>query len=715
MRVIHAAAALAVLALAPDVSAQPAPDAHRGLTNYSVRPPAEPLHETTFGIALDDEYRWMENPARTAEMTAWVRASSEHTRAELAALPGRERLAQRLQNISRASVSYFDIRQAGGRLFFLRLDADAAVQKLYVREANGAERVLFDPAKVTGDPVSISNFTPSPSGQRIAFHLTRGGAEIGVMHFMNVATGQELPDQLTPMWSEFPVSWMDENTVIYTRMDPNSADTSQNMDLRLHHLGAAQASDTVLIASGEVVQHIEFPAGTASQVSPWIAGAALGARSSFRPLFARAADVRAGHPRWFALADYDDDIENNDIRGDYVYLISTKAQPNGEILRVDLRHPALANATTTLPASDLVLQGDIATRDGLYVSAMRDGISHLLFLANAEGAPREVVLPFDGTLNDFNINGDASGVTFQLQGWLQNSRSFQTRGGVLTPLGADTTTYAGASNFEVVNETATSADGTQVPLIILAPKGLARDHNNPTILTAYASYGISQTPAYSPFVFGWMEEHAVFAICAARGGGERGRSWHEGGRERNKPNGHADFIACAERLIALGYTDPAHLGATGVSAGGLLVPVAALKRPDLFAAVVPRVSILNPTRLAVANNGPNQYAEMGDPTTAEGFRALYEQDSYQWLTRATASPDWLLTIGLNDHRVEPWMSGKFVARALARFGDHHLVLMRTDPEAGHGVGSTRDQLVDERADYFSFFLNRFGAADFQSH
>ena len=77
------------------------------------------------------------------------------------------------------------------------------------------------------------------------------------------------------------------------------------------------------------------------------------------------------------------------------------------------------------------------------------------------------------------------------------------------------------------------------------------------------------------------------------------------------------------------------------------------------------------------------------------------------------SPDWLLTVGLNDRRVEPWMSAKFAARALSRFGDRNIIAIRTDPDAGHGVGSTRNQRVQERADIYTFFLNRFGVEDFQ--
>ena len=143
-----------------------------------------------------------------------------------------------------------------------------------------------------------------------------------------------------------------------------------------------------------------------------------------------------------------------------------------------------------------------------------------------------------------------------------------------------------------------------------------------------------------------------------------------------------------------------------------MIPATALKRPDLFAAVVTRVGIVNATRLAVANNGPNQFAEMGDPSTAAGFAALAAQDSTLLLPKATGGTDFLFTVGLNDRRVDPWFSAKLAAMMRAKWGDGHLVLIRSDGNAGHGIGSTRDQGIAERADIFSFFLNRFGQPGF---
>jgi prolyl oligopeptidase len=112
--------------------------------------------------------------------------------------------------------------------------------------------------------------------------------------------------------------------------------------------------------------------------------------------------------------------------------------------------------------------------------------------------------------------------------------------------------------------------------------------------------------------------------------------------------------------------------------------------------------MVNATRLAVSENGANQFAEMGDPGTPEGFAGLVREDGYLALETAKDMPDTLVTVGLNDRRVSPWHGAKFAARARAKFGAHRLVLIRADAEAGHGIGSARDRLIAEWADTFAF-------------
>lgn len=677
------------------------------------------FREQVFGVEISDPYRWMEDPANADEMRAWVLATSAHARDQIAALPGRRALRALLEEATRAGVSYSDVQQAGGRTFARRLDTDATLPKLVVREPDGTERVLLDPAHASdGAPsTAINNYTPSPSGELVAVHRAPGGAEVGAIRFMRVDDGTWLPDVIEPVWGEFAVSWIDEGEVIYTRMSENPADdSSQNHSSRIRTLGRPADGDPILLAPrsrfAPRIEPVEFPVAAKAPHSDWVIGFGAGARPDFRVFAARVAELKQAPPRWREIAGYDDQVSSVAVHGDDLYYLTTRQSPNGELRRLGLADGTLATSRPVMQGDGAILVSVIATLDGLYVLTMKDGLNGLIFLPEGRAPGRTVALPA-GAIGGVSLSSDGSGIVFALTQWMRARRYLAAEAGVPRELGIETATWSGASDYEAIVEEAVSADGTRVPMTIMTKRGTTRDGSHPTFLDGYGSYGAPTTPYYDARRFAWLARGGVIAECGVRGGGEKGRAWHEAGRAANKPNAHADFIACAERLIELGLTTPARLAISGTSAGGLLAPPTALKRPDLFKVVVPRVAITNPTRLAVANNGPNQYGEMGDPTTESGFKGLLTQDAYLMLETATASPDWFLTIGLNDRRVDPWMSAKFAARALQRFGKTQLVFVRSDADAGHGIGSTRDQTNEEWADTFAFLLNRFGDPEFQ--
>jgi len=72
-------------------------------------------------------------------------------------------------------------------------------------------------------------------------------------------------------------------------------------------------------------------------------------------------------------------------------------------------------------------------------------------------------------------------------------------------------------------------------------------------------------------------------------------------------------------------------------------------------------------------------------------------------------PPVMITTGLNDRRVSPWEPVKLTA-ALQASGTADLILLRTDTEAGHGIGSTKSQ---DDADMWAFVFWRAGAPDWQ--
>lgn len=688
------------------------------LTNAPVRPQTAAFSETVHGDRVEDPYRWMESADRAADVTAFIRGASDHTRAQLDALPGRAALRARVDAGTQAGVRYGAVRQVGSNLFYQRTDRGAQYAKLVHRSADGRERVLYDP-EAPDRRGAINSYSVAPDGRTVALHTAAGGAEVGPIWFIDVPTGQVRADRLEPVWGEFEVDWLDGQSFAYTRMMQSGAgtDAMQNMRAFVRKLGSTEERPVLGagIEAGPAFQPQEFPSVGLSAETPWAIGIGSGARADGRVFVARRDEILAGRPKWRTIADYSDQIGRGDVEGDRLYLLSTKSTPHGAVLSLDLaRNQSLADAVTVVPTrSDLVMTGIVAADGGLYVHGQTDGIGRLFFLAPGAKDLAEIKLPMRGLVAGLQEVEGGGGVTFQIQDWFTAPRWFRAQRTTVSPVGLDSASYAGMRNARQVREAARSADGTSVPMDLLLPAGARPGKPMPMLLEGYGAYGANVAePYYATNMFGLIESGGGVAFCGTRGGGERGRAWHEGGRAANKPNAHADLIACAERLIALGYTSPRHLTVLGTSAGGLLSPPAALRRPDLFAGLVANVAILNPTRLAAANNGANQFGEMGNPAEEAGYKALTTQDAYRMLASARDLPDTMLVVGLNDRRVDPWFSAKFAARALERFGDRRLVLLRTDPEAGHGLGSARSQMVDTWTDIFAFVLNRAGAEGF---
>jgi prolyl oligopeptidase len=157
------------------------------------------------------------------------------------------------------------------------------------------------------------------------------------------------------------------------------------------------------------------------------------------------------------------------------------------------------------------------------------------------------------------------------------------------------------------------------------------------------------------------------------------------------------------------YTSPKHLAIGGRSAGGIAVGRAMTERPDLFGAVVAGVGWSNPLRYVVEPNGFGEEPEWGAISDPQGYRALRSIDSYQSVKNDTRYPAVLLTTGVTDPRVAPFHVAKMAARLQAAKSSGKPILLRVDFDAGHGVGSTREQQDKKAADSYAFLLWQVGS------
>jgi prolyl oligopeptidase len=226
-------------------------------------------------------------------------------------------------------------------------------------------------------------------------------------------------------------------------------------------------------------------------------------------------------------------------------------------------------------------------------------------------------------------------------------------------------------------------------------------------------YGTSMNPSFNPYSLLWVLDGGVLVHTHVRGGGEKGEEWRKGGYKETKPNTWKDFISSAEYLIKNKYTSAKFIGIEGASAGGVLIGRAITARPDLFKAAVIKSGVLNALRSEITPNGPNNIKEFGTSENKEEFKYLLEMDAYHHIKKGVKYPATLITTGMNDPRVSPWMSCKFAAKLLANSSSKDPILLDVDQDSGHGMDVSFDKQYQKLADSYAFFYWQLGHPDYK--
>jgi prolyl oligopeptidase len=239
-------------------------------------------------------------------------------------------------------------------------------------------------------------------------------------------------------------------------------------------------------------------------------------------------------------------------------------------------------------------------------------------------------------------------------------------------------------------------------MFIVMKRGLDRTGGSPTMLYGYGGFALPQTPGFSPARMAWLDAGGVFVLANLRGGNEYGNAWHDAGRLLNKQNTFDDFIAAGEFLIAEGITSANQLAIEGRSNGGMLVGAVVNQRPDLFAAALPGVGVMDMLRFDRFTAGRYWVDDYGRPDREPDFRNLFSYSPYHNIRAGRNYPAILVTTADTDDRVVPGHSFKYAAALqAASIGDRpHLI--RIETRAGHGSGRPVDKIVNEFADMYSF-------------
>src|SRR5262245_26334247 len=158
--------------------------------------PKKPVTDTYHGVAVADDYRWLEDWNDKA-VQAWSEAQNAHARSVLDKLPGVGQLRDQLAKIMAAKrTTHGSLAVRGGRVFALRRQPPKQQPFLVVMpspDKPDAARVLLDPNELDKKGhTSIDWLMPSPDGKLVAVSLSQGGSESGDVHLLDAESGKEV-------------------------------------------------------------------------------------------------------------------------------------------------------------------------------------------------------------------------------------------------------------------------------------------------------------------------------------------------------------------------------------------------------------------------------------------------------------------------------------------------------------------------------------------
>ena len=686
-----------------------------GAQQQPVRYPATRADSTVtdyHGTAVADPYRWLEH-GDSASVSAWVAAQNAVTLPYLAALPGREELRTRitaLYDYVRTGLPFWE----GGRWYYSRNSGLQRQNVWYTRVSlTGPEAMLIDPNALSADgSIAFSSFSPSPDGRTFAYGLSEGGADWTTFYVRDIATGRNTAD--TVRWARFTgASWTaDGKGFFYSRYPERTAaellqSRLEHHTLYYHRLGTAQSADVKVYARPD--QPSWFVYGGTDETGRYLFVYTSKGTDRNELYVADLGDPK--HPTISApirpiFTGHDGNYSALGVVNGRVYVQSDRDAPNRRILSAPIATAGKGPWTTVLAEGPMPIEGASLVAGRLAILSLQDVASVVRLHALDGSLEREVPLPGLGSASGIVGRFDRPELFYAYTSPLQPATIYvyDAKAGASRPFAEPKLTFD-PSRYRTERVFFTSRDGTRVPMFVTARRDLARNGANPTMLYAYGGFSVSSTPGFSPSVVAWIEQGGVYALANIRGGGEYGEKWHEAGMFDKKQNVFDDFIAAAEYLIRERYTSPAHLAINGGSNGGLLVGAVMTQRPELFAAAVPQVGVMDMLRYHEFTGGAAWATEYGAASDSTAFRYLRAYSPLHNIRPGVCYPATLVTTADHDDRVVPSHSFKFSAtmqrEQSGTAGCTKPVLLRVETQGSHGYRPL-DRRIAESADIWAF-------------
>jgi len=661
--------------------------------------------ETTdnyFGTEVADPYRWLEDD-RSEETEAWVVAQNEVTFGYLETIPFRNALNERLTEIWNYPKMGAPSKQQG--LYFYSYNTGLQNQSvLFMKNGLDAEgEVFLDPNLLSEDgTVALSSFSVSNDAKYAGYGISRAGSDWNEFFIKDIESGEDLEDHLK--WIKFSdMSWYN-NGFFYSKYDePKEGDelSAANTNNKVfYHTVGTQQSDDKLIYKDPKHPNRGFGASVTDDENYIIITATES--TSGNAFGFKKAKINNKPFNWL-VETFNQDYSPIGNIDNILYVLTNRNAPMYKLVAIDLNNPAPENWTDIIPEKDQVLESCSLAGGHLIATYLKDAYN-VTEVLNLDGSLKhKVEFPGIGSVGGFRgkTEDPVTFYTFTSFNYppvifKYDIASNKSEVYYKTELDFD------GDDFVTKQVFFESKDGTKVPMFIVHKKGVVLNGTNPTMLYGYGGFNITYTPTFSAVRAVWMEQGGVFALAGIRGGGEYGEEWHKAGTILNKQNVFDDFIAASEFLIAEKYATPERLSIIGGSNGGLLVGAVTNQRPDLYAAVIPAVGVMDMLRFHKFTIGRYWTTDYGSSEDSTQFEYLYKYSPVHNVSAEKEYPAVLVTTADHDDRVVPAHSFKYIATLQEKYKGENPVLIRIETNAGHGGGKPTAKVIDENADELAF-------------
>lgn len=673
-------------------------------------PPVAPRHPKTtvlHGETLVDEYAWLrekQDPAVVEYLNA-ENAYTEHIMKPAETL--QETVYQEILRRTKQtdlSVPY----KLGDHWYYTRIE-EGMQYPVYCRKRGSLEadeNVLLDLNEMAKGHafLALGVFRVSDDGTLLAYSTDTTGFRQYQLNIKNMETGEMLKDSVGQVSS---VAWAADNRTLYYVKEDHA---KRPYRLYRHTLGKNVRDDELLFEEQDELYRIWVYRSSDRKYVIMMSASAITNEARTVAANQPGSPLTMFRPREVGH-EYD-----LDHREGLFYIRTNKNAKNFRIVTTDDPTRPFETWEEFVPhRHDVKIEDITLFRNYAVVTERREGLMRLRVTDFRTGETHDIGFPEPVYSASPSVNPEYDVRTFRYsyQSFITPPSVFEydmeLRAGILLK---QTEVLGGYDPSEYLSERiwAKAPDGVMVPISIVHRKGMERNGQTPLLLYGYGSYGISIPVSFSIPRLSFLDRGGIYALAHIRGGGDLGEEWREEGRMMKKKNTFTDFIACAEHLIAHGYTSAKRLAIQGGSAGGLLIGAVLNMRPELFKAAhlaVPFVDVINTMLDESLPLTVGEFLEWGNPKKPDEYAYIREYCPYTNL-KPGRYPDIVVTTSFNDSQVMYWEPAKYVAKLRTLKRDDSLLLLKTNMGAGHGGASGRYDAFREQAFVLSFLMVSLG-------